>query len=75
MRKNVNGSRPCILLNSILLKQAKGYIDLNGKGIFFLENLFPNYEELVPYLSVNYFVPLSFGKTYPEVKLSPDMRR
>jgi len=32
------------------------------REIFFLGNLFPKYEELVPYYEVNYFFPFLQGK-------------
>jgi len=43
--------------------------------IFFLGNLSPKYEELVPHYEVNYFFFPFFRENLPLSKLSPDMRR
>jgi len=44
--------------------------DKNGKWNFFLGNLFPKYEELVPYYEVNYFSPFS-RENSPSCKTFP----
>jgi len=38
------------------------------REIFFLGNLFPKYEELVPYYEVNYFFPF-FRENLPSCKI------
>jgi len=46
-------------------RNSGDHTDKNGKGNFFLGNLFPKYEELVPFYEVNYFFPFLQGKLTP----------